>query len=241
MLVPLLLITFLKRNNFRGTSSNSGRRKSLNLARIGIKTIQMTNRKTSFAFPSGAIYASVVALCLITGSTNTVLGQANAPVITSLSPALVAAGGAQFTLTISGNNFVASGVQWNGSPLSTIFVSATQLMALVPANLIASAGSASVTVINAGGATSAPVIFTTAAAPTPLTVVPPSTLPSGSVGTYYSQSLYASGGTAPYTWSLLSGNLACGTFNFQQWSNLRHSRMAAGTASFTANVMDATC
>jgi Putative Ig domain len=179
-----------------------------------------------------------MAFCMFSGSTSTALGQGGGPVITSLSPALVAAGGSPFTLTINGNNFVASNVQWNGSPLTTTFVSATQLTALVPANLIASAGSASVTVVNAGGATSAPVIFTMGPAPTPLTVVPPSTLPSGSVGTYYSQSLYASGGTAPYSWSLLSGTLPPG-LSISSTGVITGTPTAPGTAAFTANVMDA--
>lgn len=198
----------------------------------------MTNRKTVFALHSEAICASVIAICLLSGGTNTALGQGSGPLITSLSPALVTAGGSPFTLTITGNNFVSSNVQWNGSPLTTTFVSATQLTALVPANLIASAGSASVTVMNAGGATSAPVIFTTGPTPTPLTVVPPATLPSGSVGTYYSQSLYASGGTPPYSWTLLSGTLPPG-LSISSTGVITGTPTAAGTAGFTANVMDA--
>jgi uncharacterized protein (TIGR03437 family) len=51
-------------------------------------------------------------------------------------------------------------VQWNGTALTTTFVSATQLTAAVPASLIATAGSASVTVSMPGGTVSNAVKFT---------------------------------------------------------------------------------
>jgi uncharacterized protein (TIGR03437 family) len=74
------------------------------------------------------------------------------PAISSLSPASATAGGAAFTLSINGTGFVfGAAAQWNGSPLTTTFVSATELRASVPANLIAVPGSASVTVMNSGG------------------------------------------------------------------------------------------
>ncbi len=59
----------------------------------------------------------------------------------------------------------------------------------------------------------------------------------GPVGTYYSQSLYASGGTAPYTWSLLSGTLPAG-LTISSTGVISGTPTAAGTATFTANVMD---
>ncbi len=80
-----------------------------------------------------------------------------APTIAGLSPASAAAGGAAFTLTVNGSGFVnGSTVEWNGSIVTTTYVSATQLTAAIPASDIASSGSASVTVANAapGGGTS---------------------------------------------------------------------------------------
>ncbi len=83
------------------------------------------------------------------------LVQANNPVpsITGLSPSTVAAGAASFTLTVNGNNFVASSaVEWNGSigqpPLATTYISPTQLTLTIPAADGATAGTASVTVVN---------------------------------------------------------------------------------------------
>ena len=82
------------------------------------------------------------------------------PVITSLSPSTATAGGAAFTLTVNGTGFVSgAAVQWNGTALTTTFVSATQLTAQVPATLIATAGTATVTVVE-NGVTSAGASFT---------------------------------------------------------------------------------
>ncbi len=86
------------------------------------------------------------------------------PAITSLSPASATAGGAQFTLTVDGSNFASGAtVEWNGTALPTSFVTSNQLTATVGANLIANAGSASITVISQGQ-TSSPVSFSIAAA-----------------------------------------------------------------------------
>src|SRR5207237_8210781 len=80
-----------------------------------------------------------------------------APTTTGLAPASVVAGGAQFTLTVTGTNFVTSSVvRWNGAARATTYVSATQLTAVVSAADIATAGTAPVTVFTGapGGGTS---------------------------------------------------------------------------------------
>jgi uncharacterized protein (TIGR03437 family) len=83
------------------------------------------------------------------------------PAITSLAPSTATAGGAGFTLTVTGTGFLSgAAVQWNGAALATTFSSATQLTAAVPAGLIATAGSASITVSNPGGMGSKAVSFT---------------------------------------------------------------------------------
>jgi hypothetical protein len=89
------------------------------------------------------------------------------PWIVTLSPAHAAADAAAFTLAVSGNNFVAaSTVNWMGTALTTTFVSASQLTALVPAADLTSAGSAGITVVNPapGGGTSDAATFTINAA-----------------------------------------------------------------------------
>lgn len=88
----------------------------------------------------------------------TITGPAGS--IVSLTPSSAITGGTAFTLTINGAGFTAnSQVQWNGAPLSATFVSDTQLTAAVPATLIATTGTASVTVTGSG-LTSNALVFT---------------------------------------------------------------------------------
>lgn len=84
------------------------------------------------------------------------------PVIALLAPSSAVAGGAAFTLAVTGTNFVpSSSVAWNGSPRTTTFVSSTGLQAAISAADIASIGTAKVTVVNpaASGGTSGPSTF----------------------------------------------------------------------------------
>jgi uncharacterized repeat protein (TIGR01451 family) len=95
------------------------------------------------------------------------------PAISSLSPASAAPGGTVLTLAVNGTSFVSGAtVDWNGTALSTTFVGATQLTASVPATLIASAGMATVTVVNPGAVTSGGVGFTIQSGPEATAVSP---------------------------------------------------------------------
>src|SRR5262249_37898443 len=85
------------------------------------------------------------------------------PSLTSLSPNSAVAGGAAFTLTVNGSNFVAGAVvQWNGAARTTTFVGATQVTASISASDIAAAGGGQGTVVNPapGGGTSTALTFT---------------------------------------------------------------------------------
>jgi hypothetical protein len=80
--------------------------------------------------------------------------SAAAPTLTALSKTNAQPGGAAFTLTVTGTNFAADAVvQWNGAARTTHFVNATQLTADISAADIAVAGTASISVLNAGAAT----------------------------------------------------------------------------------------
>lgn len=114
----------------------------------------------------------------------------NDPTITAVSPTVAAAGGAAFTLTITGTNFNSrSVVNWNGSPRATNVVNVATLTAVISATDIATAGSANVTVFTTGSPTTAALPLTIGNAPSitsPLTA----TL---TAGTPYSYTLTASG------------------------------------------------
>jgi hypothetical protein len=105
------------------------------------------------------------------------------PTLASLSPSSAVAGGADFTLTVTGTNFITgSVVRWNGADRATTFVSSTQVTAAIPASDIALARSTNVTVFNPtpGGGTSNAVSFTIQQ-PNPIPII--STLsPNSAVG-----------------------------------------------------------
>lgn len=90
------------------------------------------------------------------------------PVISGLIPSSVQAGNPAFTLTVEGADFVnGAAVRWNGSDRPTRFLSTTRLAADLTAADVASAGSASVVVVNPapGGGSSNAQTFTIAPAP----------------------------------------------------------------------------
>jgi IPT/TIG domain len=96
----------------------------------------------------------------------------NAPVVTSVSPASVAAGGPTFTVTVTGSGFVTNSVvQINGSNRPTTFKSSLQLTATIFASDIATPATLSITVFNplaaGGGLTSNAVALTVSSAPSP--------------------------------------------------------------------------
>ncbi len=69
------------------------------------------------------------------------------PILSSLSPAYASAGGAAFTLTVTGSGFISSStVYWGTTALTTTYGSATQLTTQVPAADITNAGITAITV-----------------------------------------------------------------------------------------------
>jgi len=64
------------------------------------------------------------------------------------------------------------------------------------------------------------------------------TLPGGTVGVAYSQSLTAAGGTTPYTWSIVGGSLPAGLALNAATGLISGTPTTPGTVSFTAQVVD---
>jgi hypothetical protein len=130
------------------------------------------------------------------GNSNNLIFTVTNPVpgIGSLSPDTTLAGGPSFTLTVNGSNFVStSRVYWNGTKLSTTYVSNAVLQAKVPASAIKTAGTASVTVVNPapGGGTSNPETFYINNPVPSLTSLIPSSIRAGSAS--FTLFIYGSG------------------------------------------------
>lgn len=85
------------------------------------------------------------------------------PVLSSLSPSSIEAGGLDFTLTVNGSGFVSNSVvRWDGADRATSFVSESQLTATILTSDIAGPATAAVTVFTPapGGGTSNTLTFT---------------------------------------------------------------------------------
>jgi hypothetical protein len=97
------------------------------------------------------------------------------PYLTSLSQTSATEGAAALTLTVTGGGFSNTGgtpsVDWNGTALSTTFVSGTRLQATIPAADFADEGAASITVVNPDSTTTNSQTFTVADAPLSIAAV----------------------------------------------------------------------
>jgi len=138
----------------------------------------VTSTKIAVTVPAGSAWITV--FTTIAGGGTSVLSSAssftvNAPppvpaTIAGLSPSSATAGGAAFTLTITGAHFTPStSAKWITSASATLLQvktqTATQLTVTIAASLIASADTASVVVSNPGTVTGAGLAFPIVAPP----------------------------------------------------------------------------
>ena len=133
----------------------------------------------------GFIGALALSLTNCGGKSSTPPPTAQNPVpsITSISPTSATAGGAAFTLTVTGTNFISgSVVRWGGASRTTTYSSSTQLTASISADDISPGGTVAVTVFNPtpGGGTSGGSNFTINNPVPTVTSLSPSSATAGS-------------------------------------------------------------
>jgi uncharacterized protein (DUF1800 family) len=165
-------------------------------------------------------------------ATSTVTIRNQVPYLTGVAPNPLPPG--PFTLTLTGSRFV-SGAQalWNGLPLTTTFVSTTQLTATGNASQL---GNASVTVANPGpGAVSSPVIVSVVSTIV-VTVTPPSvSVPAG--GTQQFQATVSGSANQAVTWKvngMVGGDPASGTISASGLYTAPSVIPVSGTATVAA-------
>ena len=130
--------------------------------------------------PDVAVTSGGINLTVPASSITLFVVPAAAASLTSLSPSSANSGSATMTLTVNGSGFNAnSQVLWNGSALTRLTMTPTQLTATVPAGNLTSAGSASVTVSNARGLTSNALTFTIIGVPLTSFTLSPTTISGG--------------------------------------------------------------
>jgi hypothetical protein len=106
-------------------------------------------------FPGDANFSS--------GTSNQVNQVVNNPVptITLISPTSAAVNAPDFTLTVTGTNFINGAVvRFGSNDLATTFSNSTQLTALVPKSFLSAAGNVNVIVVNPSNYASTPTTFT---------------------------------------------------------------------------------
>lgn len=136
--------------------------------------------------------------------TVTIVAPSTAPIITGFSPSFARQSSAGLLLTVSGSGFVnGAAVMFNGSPRNTTFLSPTQLTAALSAGDLASAGTATVRVVNPapGGAVEVMFAVDTATATTASLEAPSITLTAGQSATVRVQT---SGFTGPLSAACLN-------------------------------------
>ena len=145
------------------TTSVSRTKITVILSSVSLRT---PGAKTVRVFNTGTLKSNIVFLRI----TKPAVGNA-APVIATLNPGNVTAGGPAFKLAVNGSNFLASSVfRWSGRTLPITYVSARQLLAAVPASYIGSAAVVMVTVANpspTGGGSNAVTFAISSANPVP--------------------------------------------------------------------------
>jgi hypothetical protein len=143
-------------------------------------------------------------------------------------------------LSGSTQQFIATGAYADGSTQNVTsqatWVSSNTAVATVGASGLASGISAGTTTISAtlAGKSRSSLLTVQAGA---LSITTPS-LPNGVLNTSYSAALAASGGTAPYSWSIASGALPQGLTLNATNGTVSGKPTAAGVSSFTAQVRD---
>jgi hypothetical protein len=136
------------------------------------------------------------------------------PVLAGIAPTSTPAGGGDLTVSIQGANFASavSAAYWNGTPLATTYVSPTQLTAIVPAALMATGGTASVTVVNQppGSGTSVPAAFNVTAPLPILNIRAASALGLNSATGYTTKTPKAQAKGKYVTWKFTGGTALAG-------------------------------
>jgi hypothetical protein len=152
----------------------------------GLATTFVSTTQLTAVVPASAVAApgaaSVSAITQDGVASNSLPFTINAGfTITALSPATANVGSAAFPLTVTGTNLPAGvAVSFGGQTLATTVVSATQLTAQVPANLLTAASTVNVTATSPDGATSNALPFRIVLPPLPtVSFTVPSTAPSG--------------------------------------------------------------
>jgi uncharacterized protein (TIGR03437 family) len=150
-----------------------------------LATTYVSSTQLTAAVPASLITSTgTVSVTVVTagGTSSSVSFTVNPalPVISSISPSQVTAGHDAFVLSVVGTYFTAPvTINWGTTALAATSVGLSTLQAKIPASLVATVGTVSITVTAAGG-TSAPVTLTIAQPQAVITSLSPASVAAGS-------------------------------------------------------------
>ncbi len=163
------------------------------------------------------------------------------PTATTVTPGSALAHSRSAGIVISGANIVSTSVVSftpPGGTRTTVTpsqVQAAQIAATIPAALLTTAGTAQIAIQNGPGSLSNQLPFTIG----PSVSVKAQTLTSATAGLAYSDVVTASGGKAPYTWTVLSGAVPPG-LSLAASGTVSGNPTIAGPGIFAVQAVDAT-
>src|SRR5437667_2410103 len=163
-------------------------------------------------------------------------GAPLAPSITTQPVSQTVTTGQTATFTVVAAGTAPLSYQWRKG--GTAILGAASSSYTTPATTSADNGSQFTVVVSnvAGSATSNAATLTVN--PAPSLQITTTSLPSGQVQTPYSASLQATGGTPPYTWSVISGQLPNGLSLLSSNGTISGTPTLSGTSTFTIQVND---
>jgi hypothetical protein len=165
------------------------------------------------------------------------------PSITQVLPQIIPAGSQTMTLKVKGTNFpTQAAILWNGASLTTTVVDSNTLSGTIGSSSLANPGTAELQVQNTQtmqASPSVPVTITDPnAGPASALTLSIASLPQGVVGASYNGTFSVTGGTSPYTWSVVSGQLPPGLSVGATTGIISGTPTSAGNYSFGVMVTD---
>src|SRR5882762_10210106 len=168
------------------------------------------------------------------GAPNT---NSGAPSLTTQPASQTVTAGQTATFSVAATGTAPLSYQWqkNGAAI----IGATSSTYTTPATTTSDNGAQfTVVVSNSAGSVTSNAASLTVNPPQPLQITTTSSLPSGQTQTSYSASLQATGGTPPYAWSVISGQLPNGLSLSPSSGTITGTPTLAGAFTFTIQVKD---
>ena len=202
----------------------------------------IVNNATTITATTPAHAAGLVNVAVITpgGSATLTNGytysSVPAPTVGPVS-AMVAANSSANPITLSLSGGAASSVSVASAPSHGSASASGTSITYTPTAGFSGADSFTYTATNTTGTSSPATVTITVSAPT-LAIIP-TTLPDGTQGTAYSQTVSASGGTAPYSYAITAGTLPTGLSLNTSTGAISGTPSTSGTFNLTVTATDA--